>query len=326
MQLVLPYKYLFIPPSVDNFNLSIIVIGAGGTGGYFIRDLARYISTGSINGFQLKDVSSLLIVDGDAVEEKNITRQNFIPVDIGRNKAEVMAERYGSAFGIKAGYIPQYYGLSTTGLRDLYGVSYNLLSSSDINIASNNYLLVVSCTDSVAARIDIDKDIQKIIYDLPFLNSVVWVDSGNEEFNGQIVISSVIGVYLNRGSAVTLKFEGETLEHISGELPSMLFWYPELLKEKEKRRSEMSCAELAVSSPQTINVNIMAGMLLFNTVVNLLTNNLTYYKLNFDTLSSVVTKSPITKDIPFKFVPYQTPDPENNVISTVSSETFNLAV
>mgnify|MGYP002603657289 CR=1 FL=1 len=66
--------------------VKIIVIGAGGTGGYVVPHLYRI-------GFSSEHQIRIVVCDGDVVEEKNLIRQNFVHQDIGRNKAQVLAER-----------------------------------------------------------------------------------------------------------------------------------------------------------------------------------------------------------------------------------------
>ena len=73
--------------------VKIIVLGAGGTGGYVIPHLYRL-------AFGRNGYVRIIICDGDVVEEKNLVRQNFVEQDIGHNKAKVLAERYSAAFGI----------------------------------------------------------------------------------------------------------------------------------------------------------------------------------------------------------------------------------
>ena len=81
--------------------VKILIIGAGGTGGYVIPHLYRI-------GFAADRPVRILVCDGDVVEGKNLIRQNFVEQDIGRNKAQVMAERYSAAFGIECEYIPRF--------------------------------------------------------------------------------------------------------------------------------------------------------------------------------------------------------------------------
>lgn len=60
----------------------VTVVGLGGVGGYVVEVLAR------------SGVGALTLVDGDKVEESNLNRQiAALSKDIGRYKAEVLAER-----------------------------------------------------------------------------------------------------------------------------------------------------------------------------------------------------------------------------------------
>lgn len=74
--------------------VKIIILGAGGTGGYVIPHLYRI-------AFAADRQMRIIVCDGDVVEGKNLIRQNFVEQDIGRNKAQVLAERYSAAFGDK---------------------------------------------------------------------------------------------------------------------------------------------------------------------------------------------------------------------------------
>ena len=102
-------KYL-LEPVVQNKlpndgPIHFVVVGAGGTGGYFIPQLVRQRAIINKNR-QVKH--TLTVYDKDDIEEKNLTRQNFIQADIGKNKAEVMASRYGRSFAQEVGYVPEY--------------------------------------------------------------------------------------------------------------------------------------------------------------------------------------------------------------------------
>lgn len=69
--------------------VKIVVLGAGGTGGYIIPHLYRIAFADNRN-------YRIIICDGDIVEPKNLIRQNFIEQDVGRIKSQVLAERYVS--------------------------------------------------------------------------------------------------------------------------------------------------------------------------------------------------------------------------------------
>lgn len=140
MELKLPYK--LYPIAIENhFNrmpLHFIVVGAGGTGGYLIRDLSRLIGVNN-NKYGLE--TSMTIIDGDKVELKNLERQNFVSQDIGKNKAEISARRYGSTFGIDIGYIPEY-------IPDDANSKWNNIE----NLFATKRCIIIGCVDNNKTR------------------------------------------------------------------------------------------------------------------------------------------------------------------------------
>ena len=70
--------------------IHIVMIGCGGTGGHIAPHLYRLL-------YSVFRPSTVILCDGDLVEKKNLVRQNFVSCDLGRNKAEVLAERYSAA-------------------------------------------------------------------------------------------------------------------------------------------------------------------------------------------------------------------------------------
>ena len=147
-----------------NRPVVILIIGAGGTGGYIIPHLYRIAHTS-----QRK--CRVIIADGDIVEEKNLVRQNFAPCDIGENKAKVMAERYSDVFGIETEYIPDY-------IEDeerLYQLLYTNPYSFDGEIG-----ILIGAVDNNRSRIMCQN-----VFDR--LNNIIYIDSGNGEYTGQVV-------------------------------------------------------------------------------------------------------------------------------------------
>ncbi len=116
-----------------NQTTEIIIVGCGGTGSYLVRDLPRILLNCSN-----KKYISIILIDGDIVEEKNIDRQNFTRSDIGKYKAQVLADRYGAAYGIPMLAINEYL-TNTRRLRD-------------VGVISNNTLLI-GCVDNNKTRL-----------------------------------------------------------------------------------------------------------------------------------------------------------------------------
>lgn len=220
-----------------------VVIGAGGTGGYFIPQLVRQISLqNKILKLENKPLHALTIIDGDGLEEKNLVRQNFLSRDVGYNKAEVMADRYGRAFGLEISYIPEYLADATM-LKEI------LRSNGGIPV-------IVDCVDNNKTR-SIMHEVFKAT------KNCYWLSSGNEEWAGQVVVGYNAGKALDKSNKAPHLFD----------LPCVADIYPEILEGTDKLPTELSCAERAVSNPQNIFTNQTAANLLLGFANTILTAN-----------------------------------------------------
>ena len=222
-----------IPWKFSEEHCRIIIIGAGGTGGYVIQDLVRYLADPTKH--------QVVLVDGDAAEEKNLLRQNFIHADLHKNKAQALAERYSAVFGLDISYYPKY--IENAG--ELSHLIYDYRYTNDVDF----HPIVISTVDNIKTR--------KLIENVfetgePF----VWIDAGNEDVWGQVVLSS------NRQVSV-----GPNTNYY---LPSIFTVHPEMAEVNDKLPTEMSCAERAVSAPQTIFANRMSANIIMNILTSLL--------------------------------------------------------
>ena len=66
-----------------------MIAGCGGINSWFVRDIYELIDTKQIP----KDIEFTMF-DADRVEEKNLLYQNFSILDVLKNKAEALSERY----------------------------------------------------------------------------------------------------------------------------------------------------------------------------------------------------------------------------------------
>lgn len=142
-------------------HFNIIVVGCGGTGGNYIKELGRFLYKNSI-----RKECRILLVDGDIIEEQNIARQPFLPDDIGRKKARVMAEILQEAFGVTCDFYEEYINKP----QDLR------------NFEKEGYLtILVGCVDNHACR--------KVFHEY-FENteSCFYLDSANEYSVGEVVL------------------------------------------------------------------------------------------------------------------------------------------
>src|SRR5206468_6210271 len=76
-------------------DATIVVVGCGGTGGFLAEAVCRLL---------LDRPGSLHLIDMDRVEPHNVARQSFDRADVGRFKAQVLAERLARRFGRAVGY------------------------------------------------------------------------------------------------------------------------------------------------------------------------------------------------------------------------------
>ena len=187
--------------------INVIVIGCGGTGSRVIPWIAQYLAT-------LPSTLSptLTLIDGDIVEPKNLSRQNFIQEDVGLNKAVVLAERYGEAYGVPVVSIPHFYNqaadvaagnVNITGAWTAFLSKYMREAGISDDVAyrvTNRPQVIISCVDSVTARLNIVCDIVAEKYlvgagnwrshgdESQALTSSVIIDAGNENTYGQVRI------------------------------------------------------------------------------------------------------------------------------------------
>lgn len=148
-----------------NRPVKIVIVGAGGTGGYVIPHLYRI-------AFTSEHPCRIIIADGDIVERKNLIRQNFAECDIGENKAEVMAERYSEVFGIETEYIPDFIE-SEERLCELLDVKRRRNTPKPIGI-------LIGAVDNNRSRVMCHNVFQK-------LDDIIYIDAGNGEYTGQVV-------------------------------------------------------------------------------------------------------------------------------------------
>jgi len=199
-------------------KFTVTVVGCGGTGSFLAESLCRL----------LPQNATLVLIDHDRVEERNLRRQNFTKEDLGKFKSQALAERLARRFGRPVGY-------STLPVR-----------MSRIELPG----IVVGCLDNGPARRDLLDLVGGQLFMIlrsaasPWETYEVswWVDAGNGEDYGQVLL----------GNAVEKRFEGERCLS----LPLPVLQRPELLQEVPRQRS---CANM---DEQGAVINqLMAGLL-----------------------------------------------------------------
>lgn len=222
----------------DTKPFKFIVFGCGGTGSYFVRDLARIVG---IYNKQYGREDSILICDGDTVESSNLSRQNFVQSDLGKNKAEVLAVRYGGSFGVNIGFIPKYLDEE---------IKATIISDRDL---TNKFPVFIGCVDNNKTRYLI-KEAHKAIRN----RTSILLDSGNEEHAGQVVFSCN---YAYTSNGVRLNFREDPYSS-NPYIKTAIELFD--LKPDDRHPNDLSCTERAIHAPQNIATNMMAASVLFN--------------------------------------------------------------
>ncbi|MCK9629259.1 MAG: PRTRC system ThiF family protein [Bacteroidales bacterium] len=200
----------------------ILLVGCGGTGSFLALHLARLAwHLRERNGQSLP----LTFVDPDRVELQNVGRQNFCPAEIGQYKAWTLMRRYNAAFGLDIQAHTQPF---------------------DREMAYQQRVRIVAgCVDNGAARSAIADAV------LRCNGKVWWLDAGNHEFSGQILL----------GNSETARPQISPVMRACTDLPLPSVTHPELLEIHP--RGELageSCAELALRDAQSLMINqMMAG-------------------------------------------------------------------
>lgn len=164
---------------VDNYLLNplhpvtIHLIGAGGTGSQVLTCLARLdVTLKALNHPGL----FVTVYDPDMVAESNLGRQLFGYSDLGLNKAVCLLSRINLFFGNDWKAEPRAYPA-------------NAINVDRVDLAN----ITITCTDNVKSRVNLSNLFSQVPersyrdYQTP----LYWMDFGNTQTSGQVIIGSV---------------------------------------------------------------------------------------------------------------------------------------
>lgn len=217
----------------------VIVVGAGGTGGFFLKEFGRVMSN-----YQGEKRVITTVVDGDHVERKNLERQAFSDFDIDKNKAVSIVAALKECFGMRNIYAyPAYIDTE----EDLY----KIVRASEKAFYSGNgrnpkmpmVRILIGAVDNHRARQVFHKIFKQT-------DSLFYFDAANEYEDGEVVFSG--------------KVQGKELA------PPRAYYFPGILKSRAKRASELSCGAVNISAPQHLVTNMLAGNILLSKTVQLI--------------------------------------------------------
>lgn len=214
-----------------------VLVGCGGTGSVIAQHLARLAWHLQAQG---APPLHLCFIDGDRVESRNIGRQQFCPAEIGQNKAQTLATRLSTGLGLTIEAIPH---MATVDLLREYRTRYG----------SEVRGLLIGAVDTPEARGVLHAALAQPCWHL-------WLDGGNHEHAGQVVVGSV-----TEPAGMTGAFRAG----VCGALPSPALVYPDLITPRPDQPRGNCAAALAVQA-QGLMVNSAVALVAGQYLVDLL--------------------------------------------------------
>lgn len=240
-------RTLHIPSNPE--SVYVYLIGCGGTGSWLAPHLARYMRL--FKEINPSTDTHIYFIDHDIVEEKNTFRQNFIPSEIGMNKAEVLAMRYTMSAGLAINAFPK---------------SFEKLRNTEPLMDKKAMRIYIGCVDNAAARRYIARCMN---YHKRSAGNSFWIDCGNHKYSGQVLLSK-------DGDNSVNPF---AIKGLCTFIPSADLFHPELFRDervkKVKAIQRISCAEQAMMDHQSLSINTnvasiaahyLAGLLLTKSI------------------------------------------------------------
>lgn len=261
----------------QHVSVKFYLVGAGGTGSFAAHAVARL-------GFELNlrgKPSELVIVDPDRVEKHNIPRSNFYAAEIGRFKAQTLAERLTFAWGLEVAHVNESFDAEEHFKKDRGG--------------HQQIRILVGCVDNHLARREIHRALQESERYNSDAPDAWWIDGGNGKSSGQVLIGSA--------THKTTSEKHFLASSICRSLPAPSLIHPELLEKQklpvQRREAErLSCPEMVRLGEQSLNINQRVAVEIGEMLTALLLNSsLRRFATYFDLESGTSRSSYCTPEI-----------------------------
>lgn len=215
----------------------LMIVGAGGTGGNFAKEFARYMASFYKRGRSIKAV----LIDGDRIEKKNVDRQPFLKEDLNQSKAEILTEAIQENFELRDFKCYPHYITTPEQLKGLF---------SDIKCNDGDTVcipVIIGCVDNHRARQCMHEFFESE-------ETCIYVDSANEFSVGEVVIG--------------IRLDGREIA------PDRCFYYPDVLTDDSPSAEEQSCGVVNMEKPQHLATNLQAANILLSVIVNIVSENI----------------------------------------------------
>ena len=258
---------LFLPG--NDLPVNLVLVGCGGTGSWLSLTIARLARL--LVETKGKTVRTLFI-DPDRVEPKNVYRQYFSDAEAGSNKAETLAFRLSTAFGVNITAIPEAFDPDRLGNPD-------------------GTTVLIGCVDNPQSRKSLHEYARRNYGD--WRSTRYYLDAGNWKNSGQVLLGG--------GDASKKVFP---MEGICTRLPLPAVQHPELLDKRSADNNNedldhgLSCADLALRGSQSLGINQTVASIAGHYLLSmLLTGGLRTFQTYFDLPSGTMTSTYITPGV-----------------------------
>ena len=205
---------------------NIVIVGCGATGSH----LTTLVSQLALSEERIK---SLVLIDGDKIEEKNFKNQKFTNKDVGKYKSRVLANRY-SKLGIDVSYVDKFIESEEEIIeiiKDLKGTT-----------------ILIGSVDNNKARVYMD-----LAFKSQEIPELIYIDTGNGDKDrcGQTVVGS------KKDNII-----------VSQPLSSYFDIYEE---EEEEVNDKYKCSAIE-EHPQNFATNVLSATTVFLMISNIVSN------------------------------------------------------
>lgn len=257
---------------VERDALSLILAGCGGTGSWLAPTVVR---VARLLSEKFNKSVRVVFIDPDSVEAKNCYRQNFAECEIGRNKAEALATRYGLAWGVEVLALPMAFPSDLDRLLETEHQTHYELA------------VMIGCVDNAEARSAIHA------YQTEHSGYGAarwWLDCGNNQHSGQVLL----GGFNNKHDQTIFPIPGYCTR-----LPLPSEQHSELLVKQSADatlEANLSCADLALRGTQGLAVNQQVAAIAGDYLLQMLVyGTLTRFQTYFDQASGTMRSTLITE-------------------------------
>ncbi len=211
--------------------INVHVVGAGGNGAQFVNGLARMHMSlralGHPHGF------NVTLFDSDVVTDANIGRQLYSHGDVGQPKAHVIVNRLNHFYALNWTAVPFRWERAP--------------ENKNLRREERHCHFVVGCVDSAASRRSIEEHAGRVGADY-------WLDMGNENKSGQVVLGEVLGAWKQKGRR---HWEDDIPKNkkLQPRLPTVMDLYKEMRNPKLKEDDTPSCSLAGALERQDLFIN-----------------------------------------------------------------------